>query len=102
MAAKPPVASAKEQVNTYREQCTMQVDAGQGVQQLPSMATIVDPKLGEKTVAKQGTAEGQKKLADATAVAPHVTGANIQDTANPFAGRTMYSSQAMYAKIISI
>jgi len=105
-AAQSAVASAKaapaeEDGNTYREQGTMKVDAGQGVQQLRSMATIIDPKLGEKTAAKLGTTDGQKKLADATAGAPQVTGADIQDTANQFAGRTMYSSQAMHAKIIN-
>lgn len=99
--ASAKAASAKEDGNTYREQGTMTVDAGQGVQQLRSMATLIDPKLGEKTAAKLGTAEGQKKLADATAGAPQVTGADIQDTANQFAGRTMYSSQAMHAKIIN-
>ena len=94
-------ASTKEDGNTYREQGTMAIDAGQGVQQLRSMATIIDPKLGEKTAARLGTASGQKKLADATAGGVQVTSSDIQDTANRFAGRTVYSSQAMHAEIIN-
>ncbi len=99
VAAK--AVAPKDDGNTYREQGTMTVDAGQGVHKLQSMATLIDPKLGEKTAARLGTSEGQKKLADATAAAPQVTGADIQATANQFAGRTMYSSQAMHAQIIN-
>ena len=96
--------------NTEREQGSIQVDAGQGMQSLRSMATVIDPKLGEKTAARLGSAEGQKKLADANesvpssmgvSGAPKVTTSDVQDMANRFAGRTVYSSQAMHAEIIN-
>lgn len=95
-ASAPKIAEG----NTEREQGSIQVDVGQGMQMLRSMATVIDPKLGEKTAARLGTAEGQKKLADATAKAPQVTASDIQATANQFAGRTVYSSQAMHMEII--
>lgn len=95
-AAAPKIAEG----NTEREQGTIEVDAGQGMQTLRSMATVIDPKLGEKTAARLGTADGQKKLADATANAPQVTASDIQATANQFAGRTVYASQAMHMEIM--
>lgn len=96
--------------NTEREQGSMQVDAGQGMQSLRSMATVIDPKLGEKTAARLGTSQGQKTLADANesvpssmgvSGAPKVTISDVQDMANRFAGRTVYSSQAMHAEVIN-
>ena len=110
-AATPSPAPKKAaDGNTEREQGTMQVDAGQGMQSLRSMATVIDPKLGEKTAARLGTAQGQQKLADANSSvpssmgqpeAPKVTSSEIQNMANKFAGRTVYSSQAMHAEIIN-
>lgn len=94
--------------NTEREQGTMQIDAGKGSQSLRSVATVIDSKLGEKTAARLGTSEGQKKLADANVSVPasmgvsgtpKVTTNDIQDMANSFAGRTVYSSQAMHVGI---
>ena len=99
-AAAAKANAPKDDGNTYREQGTMAVDAGQGVQQLQSMATVIDPKLGEKTAARLASAEGQQKLAQATAGAPQVTGAGIQATVDQVAGRTMYSSQAVRLEII--
>lgn len=110
-----PVAASAEPKklangNTEREQGTMQVDVGQGMQSLRSMATVIDPKLGEKAAARLGSAEGQKKLADANVSvpssmgvsgAPKVTTSDVQDMANRFAGRTVYSSQAMHAQVIN-
>ena len=84
--------------NTEREQGTIQVDAGQGLQALRSVATVIDAKLGEKTAARLSTGEGQKSLADATAGAPQVTESDVQAMANQFAGRTVYSSQAMHVE----
>ena len=111
-AAASPAAQSKKlaEGNTEREQGTMEIDAGSGMQSLRSMATVIDPKLGEKAAARLGTSEGQKTLADANASVPasmgvsgtpKVTTNDIQDMANSFAGRTVYSSQAMHAKIIN-
>lgn len=91
--------------NTLRLQGTMQVNAGQGEQALQSHATVVDAKLGEKTAARLGTAEGQKSLADANARvggkgAPTATSKDVQDMANAMAGRTVYTSQARHLEII--
>lgn len=94
--------------NTLRLQGTMEVDAGQGKLALRSMATVIDAQLGEKTAAKLGTAQGQQALGSANASVqapgggskPQVTGSDIQELANSMAGRTMYSSQAMYLEII--
>lgn len=91
--------------NTLRLQGTMQVDAGQGTQALQSHATVVDAKLGEKTAARLGTAEGQKSVADANARVggkggPTATSKDVQDMANAMAGRTVYTSQAMHLEII--
>ena len=111
-ATATPATEPKKRTdgNTEREQGTMQVDAGNGMQSLRAMATVIDPKLGEKTAARLGTSEGQKSLADANVSVPasmdvsgtpKVTTNDIQDMANSFAGRTVYSSQAMHAKIIN-
>lgn len=91
--------------NTLRLQGTMQVDAGQGEQALQSHATVVDAKLGEKTAARLGTAQGQKSLADANARVggrggPVATSSDVQDMANAMAGRTVYSSQASHIAVI--
>ena len=101
VAVAPPAAAPKiAEGNTEREQGSIQVDAGQGMQTPRSMATVIDPKLGEKTATRLGTADGKKKLADATANAPQVTASDIQATANQFAGRTVYASQAMHMEIM--
>lgn len=94
--------------NTLRLQGTMQVDAGEGAVAMRSMATVVDAKLGEKTAARLGTAEGQQALSSANAsvktpvngARPQVSGSEIQDLANSMAGRTMYSSQATHIAVI--
>ncbi len=94
--------------NTLRLQGTMQVDAGEGTVPMRSMATVIDAKLGEKTAARLGTAEGQQALSNANAsvntpgngARPQVSGSDIQDLANSMAGRTMYSSQATHIAVI--
>ncbi|MBU1352166.1 MAG: hypothetical protein KKB95_09770 [Gammaproteobacteria bacterium] len=87
--------------NTLRLQGTMQVDAGQGAVPMRSMATVIDAKLGEKTAAKLGTAQGQQALDSANASAQaKVSGSDIQDLANSMAGRTMYTSQATHIDVI--
>ena len=87
--------------NTLRLQGTMQVDAGQGAVPMRSMATVIDAKLGEKTAAKLGTAQGQQALDSANAsVQSKVSGSDIQDLANSMAGRTMYTSQANHIDVI--
>lgn len=94
--------------NTLRLQGKMQVDAGQGVVPMRSMATVIDAKLGEKTAARLGTADGQQALNNANAsvkspvngARPQVSSSEIQDLANSMAGRTMYSSQATHIEII--
>ena len=92
--------------NVLRLQGTIQVNAGQGDQVLQSHATVVDAKLGEKTAARLGTAEGQKSVADANARlggngAPAATSNDVQDMANAMAGRTVYTSQASHMAIIN-
>ena len=91
--------------NTLRLQGTMQVNAGEGEQALQSYATVVDPKLGEKTAARLGTSQGQKALADGNASigaksGVKVSSSDVQDMANAMAGRTMYTSQANHIDII--
>ena len=95
--------------NTLRLQGTMEVDAGKGKLAMRSMATVVDAKLGEKTAARLGTAEGQKALGSANASVqapgngskPQVSSSDMQELANAMAGRTMYSSQAMHIEMIN-
>ncbi len=99
-----------EDGNTERLQGTMQVDAGEGMQSLRSMATLVDPELGKKTAERLGTAQGQKMLSDANANvksamgksdAPQASMSDVQDMANSFAGRTVYTSEAMHVGLIN-
>ncbi len=105
-AAQPAVQPSVADGNTLRLQGTMQVNAGGGEQTLESYATLVDPKLGEKTAARLGTSQGQKSLADGNASigaksGVNVTSSDVQDIANSMAGRTMYTSQADHIKIIN-
>ena len=94
--------------NTLRLQGTMEVDAGKGKLAMRSMATFIDPKLGEKTAARLGTSDGQQALGSANASVqapgngskPQVSGSDIQNLANSMAGRTMYSSEAMHVGLI--
>ena len=100
--APPKVADG----NTLRLQGTMQVNAGGGEQTLESYATVVDPKLGEKTAARLGTSQGQKSLADGNASigaksGVNVTSSDVQDIANSMAGRTVYTSQANHIEMIN-
>lgn len=94
--------------NTLRLQGTMQVDAGNGAVSMRSMATVIDAKLGEKTAARLGTAEGQQALNSANSsvnspvngARPQVSRSDMQDLANSMAGRTMYTSQATHIEVI--
>jgi hypothetical protein len=89
-----PAASA----DTERVQGTMRVDVGNGVQQLRSVATVVDPNAGAKAAARLGTAEGKEAVA--TMGQGRVSSQDVQDLANELAGRTLYSSQARHVTII--
>lgn len=92
-----------------RLQGVIQVDAGKGPVRMQSVATLVDKDLGQQAAAKLNTAEGQKAVADGQAragaiagqdAARRVTAAEVQATANFFAGKTLYSSQARRVDII--
>lgn len=92
-----------------RLQGVIQVDAGKGPVSMLSVATLVDADLGRQAAAKLNTAEGQKAVAEGQAragaiagreSAQRVTAAEVQATADFFAGKTMYSSQARRLDIV--
>lgn len=92
-----------------RLQGVIEVDAGKGPVRMWSLATVVDKDLGQQAAAKLKTAEGQQAVAQGQAragaiagqdAARRVTAAQVQATADFFAGKTMYSSQARAIDII--
>lgn len=92
-----------------RLQGVIEVDVGKGPVRALSVATLVDKDLGQQAAAKLNTAEGRKAVADGQAragaiagqgAAQRVTAAEVQATADFFAGKTMYSSQARRVDII--
>lgn len=92
-----------------RLQGVIQVDSGKGPVRMLSVATVVDQDLGRQAAAKLDTAEGRKAVADGQARAGAIAGqdaarrvnaAEVQATADFFAGKTMYSSQARRVDII--
>lgn len=92
-----------------RLQGVIEVDVGKGPVRALSVATLVDKDLGQQAAARLNTAEGQKAVADGQAragaiagpgAAQRVTAAEVQATADFFAGKTMYSSQARRVDII--
>lgn len=80
-----------------RVQGTIQLDVGDGATAFRSIATKIADDLGKTTAARMGTAEGQKDLAGANAKVgggrTNVSAQDVQDIANAFAGKTVYTSQ---------
>jgi len=85
------------------------VDTGKGPVRMLSVATLMDKDLGQQAAARLQTAEGQKAVAQGQAragaiagadAAKKVTAAEVQATAEFFAGKTIYSSQARRIDII--
>lgn len=80
-----------------RVQGTIQLDIGNGAAAFRSIATKIPDDLGKTTAARLGSAAGQKDLASANAKVggghANVSAQDVQDMANSFAGRTMYTSE---------
>ena len=92
-----------------RLQGVIEIDTGKGPVRMLSVATQMDKDLGQQAAARLQTAEGQKAVADGQAragaiagadAAKQVTAAQVQATAEFFAGKTIYSSQARRVDII--
>ena len=92
-----------------RLQGVIEVDTGKGPVRMLSVATLMDKDLGEQAAARLQTTEGRKAVADGQAragaiagagAAKQVTAAQVQATADFFAGKTIYSSQARRVDII--
>lgn len=106
LGPNPGISSLKP---NERLQGVIQADAGKGPVRMLSVATLIDKDLGRQAAAKLNTAEGQKAVAEGQAragaiagqdAARRVTAAEVQATADFFAGKTMYSSQARRVDII--
>ena len=92
-----------------RLQGVIEVDVGKGPVRMLSAATLVDKDLGKQAAERLKTTEGQQAVAAGQAragaiagqdAAKRVTSAEVQATADFFAGKTMYSSQARKVDII--
>lgn len=82
-----------------RVQGTIQLDIGNGAAAFRSIATKIDDDLGKKTAERLGSAAGQKDLAGAKSKVgggTNVSAKDVQELADAFAGKTMYTSQ-MYS-----
>ena len=89
-----------------RVQGTIQLDVGNGTTSFRSIATKIPDDLGKTAAARMGTAEGQKDLAGANATVGggrvNVSAQDVQDMANAFAGRTIYTSEMMSLSIANL
>ena len=87
-----------------RVQGTIQLDIGDGAASFRSLATKIADDLGKQTAERMGSASGQKDLADANAKIgggkTNVTAQDVQDLANAFAGKTIYTSEMHSLSII--
>ena len=89
-----------------RVQGTIQLDIGKGAAPFRSIATKIPDDLGKTTAARMASAQGEKDLAGANAKVGggkvNVSAQDIQDLADTFAGRTMYTSQMMSVAIANM
>ena len=79
-----------------RVQGTLQLDIGNGVATFRSIATKIPDDLGKTAAKRMGTAAGQNDLAGANAKiggGANVTAQDVQELADAFAGKTVYTSQ---------
>ena len=89
-----------------RVQGTIQLDVGKGATSFRSIATKIPDDLGKTAAARMDTAAGQKDLKNANAKVgggrTNVSAKDVQDIANAFAGRTIYTSQMMSLAIVNL
>ena len=75
----------------------IQLDVGNGAAAYRSIATKIADDLGKTAAARMDTAAGKKDLASANAKVgggrTNVSAKDVQDIANAFAGKTIYTSQ---------
>lgn len=87
-----------------RVQGTLQLDIGTGAAPFRSLATKIDDDLGKKTAERLGSSAGQADLADAKSKVgggANVSSQDIQELADSFAGKTIYTSQMHSLSIIN-
>src|SRR5690606_4903796 len=87
-------ASATSLKPNERVQGTIQFDMGNGPVSYRSIATKLDENLGRKTAERLGSAAGQRALAKANDRAGgkvQVSAQDVQDMADTFAGKTIYT-----------
>ena len=87
-----------------RVQGTIQLDIGNGAASFRSLATKIDDDLGKKTAERLGSNSGQKELANAKSKVgggANVSSQDIQELADSFAGKTIYTSQMNSLSIIN-
>lgn len=89
-----------------RVQGTIQLDIGDGAAPFRSIATKIPDDLGKTTAARMASAQGQDDLAGANAKVgggkANVSAQDVQELADAFAGRTMYTSQMMSVSIANL
>jgi len=96
-------ASATSLKPNERVQGTIQFDMGNGPVSYRSIATKLDENLGRKTAERLGSADGQRALAKANDRAGgkvQVSAQDVQDMADTFAGKTIYTSEIREISII--
>lgn len=87
-----------------RVQGTIQLDIGDGAAPFRSLATKIDDDLGKKTAERLGNAEGQRDLDNAKSKVgggANVSSQDIQELADSFAGKTIYTSEMHSLSIIN-
>ncbi len=96
-AANDANASGDAPKPNERVQGTIQLDVGKGGEPFRSIATKFPDDLGKTAAKRLHSSAGQKDLADANATVGvgrvNVSAKDVQDIANAFAGRTIYTSQ---------
>ncbi len=103
-AASEATSSGDALEPNQRVQGTIQLDIGNGAAAFRSLATKIPDDLGKTTAARMDTAAGKKDLANAKSKVgggSNVSAQDVQELADAFAGRTIYTSQMHSLSIIN-
>lgn len=95
VAAGPATATNTMEPN-QRLQGTIELDVGHGAIAYRSLATTVSADLGKQAKERLASSDGQRALADANDRLKgnvKVDASDVQDLADAFAGRTLYTSE---------
>ena len=103
--AKAPPGGAT--ANHERLQGTIELDAGNGLAVLRSMATTLDVQLGKQVAARLESGQGQRQIERANQRVQAATGGKgpdmagqVQAIADSYAGKTVYTSDIRHVAIV--